>query len=118
MIKMTDSPDLQNNMEARESAPMNHQSVVVDEVSFGSGTLVRREPVVLQAATSECQKYFTIEAEDLGMTLSEPSLEELKEAYDSVLRVVWRKYAMGDPQDMTPAASAFRKQLASTYTLI
>lgn len=99
-------------------ASTDPEGFMVYRVPFEDKTLVRHEMLVLAAIKSKCGKYFTIEAEDLGMSLSEPSLHELKEAFDSVLRIVWRKYALGDPQNMTQNAAAFRDRLISTYRLI
>ena len=90
----------------------------VHKVPFEDKTLIRRERIILPVTKSECGNYFTVEAEDLDMPLSEASLEELKDAFDSVLRIMWRRYAMGDPQKMTRGALEFREQLIATYRLV
>ncbi len=75
--------------------------IKVHRVPFEDKMLIRRERILLPVTKSECGNYFTVEAEDLDMPLSEESLEALKDAFASVLRVMWRQYAMGDPQKMT-----------------
>ena len=80
--------------------------------------LVRREHIFLPVTKSECGDYFVVESEDLDMSLFEESVEELKEAFDAVLRMMWRRYVMGNPKKMTQGALEFRKQLIETYRCV
>lgn len=100
------------------AVPQDSREIEVHRVPFEDKTLIRRERILLPVTKSECGNYFTVEAEDLDMPLSEESLEALKDAFDSVLRVMWRQYAMGDPQKMTQGALTFREQLITTYRLV
>ena len=85
---------------------------------FGDKTLIRRERLVLAAKKSKCGKYFTVEVEDFDMVLSESTLAELKDVVDSVLRILWRRYVMGDPERMTLGAVELTNRLKATYRLV
>lgn len=100
------------------AVPQDSREIEIHKVPFEDKTLIRRERILLPVTKSECGNYFTVEAEDLDMSLSEESLEELKDAFDSVLRVMWRRYAIGDPKKMTQGALTFREQLITTYRLV
>lgn len=103
--------DLRKSTDSRE--------IVVHKVPFDEGrTLIRREPAVLHGVNSECGKYLTVESEDLDMSFSEESMEELKEAFESVLAINWELYVMGDPENMTQGALELRERLAKTYRLV
>lgn len=79
---------------------------------------MRRECVVLNALRSECGNYLTIKSEGLEMSITEESLEELKDAFEAVLVISWELYVLGDTQKMTQGALQLRKHLVDTYRLI
>ena len=98
---------------------MDPRKIIVHKVPFDEDRiLVRHECSVLHPVKSECGNYFTVESEDLDMLLSEVSLNELKDAFCSVLRIMWRRYVLGDPKKMTQGALEFRKHLSEIYQLI
>ena len=103
---------------AREDNEAEPRGIEVLTVPLANKMLVRRERMFLPVTKSECGNYFVVESEDLDMSLSEESLEELKEAFDAVLRMMWRRYVMGDPEKMAQGALAFRKQLIETYRCV
>ncbi len=103
---------------AREENEAVPRGIEVHMVPLENKMLVRRERILLPVSKSECGKYFTIESEDLDMSLSEESLEELKDAFDSILRITWEQYVMGDPQKMTQGALELRKLLIETYRCV
>ena len=49
------------------------------------------------------------------MDLTEASIAELKGAVESVLRMDWTEYAMGDPDEMTFEAQGLRNNLLALY---
>ncbi|MCY4225330.1 MAG: hypothetical protein OXF06_10905 [Bacteroidetes bacterium] len=79
---------------------------------------MRRECIVLNALRSEYGNYLTIESEDLEMSITEESLEELKDAFEAVLVISWELYILADTQKMTQGALQLRKHLVDTYRLI
>ncbi len=97
--------------------PVDTDGIVIYKVPFGDKTLIRRERLVLAAKKSKCGKYFTVEVEDFDMVLSESTLAELKDVVDSVLRILWRRYVMGDPERMTLGAVELTNRLKATYRL-
>ena len=101
-----------------DAVSQDSREIKVHKVPFEDKTLIRHERILLPVTKSECGNDLTVEAGDLDMSLSEESLEELKDAFDSVLRVMWRRYAMGDPKKMTQGALTFREQLVTTYRLV
>ena len=103
---------------AREDNEAESRGIEVHTVPLENKMLVRRERIFLPVTKSECGNYFMVESEDLDMSLSEESLEELEEAFDAVLRIVWRWYVMGNPQKMTRGALELRKRLIETYRCV
>ena len=103
---------------AREDNEAESRGIEVHTVPLENKMLVRRERIFLPVTKSECGNYFVVESEDLDMSLSEESLEELEEAFDAVLRIVWRRYVMGNPQKMTQGALELRKRLIETYRCV
>ena len=61
---------------------------------------------------------FIAEFEDLDMSLWEGSVEYLEDAFGAMLRMMWKRYVMGNPQKMTPGALEFRDKLNATYNLV
>jgi len=103
----------------QELGNSTESKIVINSVPFDSDRdLVRRECVVLNALRSECGNYLTIESEDLEMSITEESLEELKDAFEAVLVISWELYILGDTQKMTQGALQLRKHLVDTYRLI
>ncbi|MCY3999194.1 MAG: hypothetical protein OXF84_00085 [Bacteroidetes bacterium] len=103
----------------QELGNSTESKIVINSVPFDSDSdLVRRECVVLNALRSECGNYLTIESEDLEMSITEESLEELKDAFEAVLVISWELYILGDTQKMTQGALQLRKHLVDTYRLI
>lgn len=92
--------------------------IALHEVPLEDKTLVRRESAVLQVLKSECGEYHVVDVDDFDMSIAEPSLDELKHAIDSVLRMMWKRYVMGDPEHMTPRALDLRDRLTRTYRLV
>ncbi len=71
-------------------------TIQVHEIPFGEGrTLIRNEPIELNVIKSECGDYQTIEFEDLNLCLSEESIEDLKDAFEAVLALIWETYGNG-----------------------
>ncbi|MCY3629853.1 MAG: hypothetical protein OXG94_07560 [Bacteroidetes bacterium] len=70
------------------AASQDSLELEVHEVHFEGKTLIRRERVILPVTKSKGGNYFTVEVEDLDMPLSEASLEELKDTFDSVLQIM------------------------------
>ena len=92
--------------------------IAIHRVPFDKDrTLVRCERKVLHADRSECGRYFIAEFEDLEMSLLGESMEELKDAFEAMLRMMWKRYVMGNPQRMTRGAVSLRKKLDATYRL-
>ncbi len=101
------------------SSSTDSREITVHRVPFDEDkTLIRRESTVLHAVKSECGNYFTIESEDLDMSLTEASMEALKDAFESVLAITWELYVMGDPKKMTQGALELREHLIETYRLV
>ncbi len=103
---------------AREDNEAESRGIEVHTVPLENKMLVRRERIFLPVAKSECGNYFVVESEDLDMSLAEESLEELKDAFDFVLQMMWEEYVMGDPQKMTQGALELRKRLIETYRCV
>lgn len=93
----------------------NAPTIKVDKIPLDKGTLRRCEPVALYPYLSPCQKYFTVYFDDIDMDLTEESIAELKGAVESVLRMDWTEYAMGDPDEMTFEAQGLRNNLLALY---
>ena len=93
-------------------------TIAVHRVPFGDKMLIRCERIVLPVTKSECGNYFEVESEDLDIFLWEESVDELKDAFDAVLRIMWRRYVMGDPKKMTQRALEFRGYLEDTYKCV
>ncbi len=103
----------------QELGNSTESKIVINSVPFDSDRdLVRRECIVLNALRSECGNYLTIESEDLEMSITEESLEELKDAFEAILVISWELYILGDTQKMTQGALQLRKHLVDTYRLI
>lgn len=58
----------------------------------------------MNALRSECGNDLTIESEDLEMSITEESLEKLKDAFEAVLVISWEFYVLGDTEKMTHGA--------------
>lgn len=107
------------NAEGIPQVSTDSPTIVVHRIPFDTNRmLIRRERILLPASKSECGKYFTVESEDLDMSLSEESMEELQDAFESVLAITWELYVMGDPQKMTIGALELRDRLNRAYRLV
>ena len=87
----------------------------IHKIPLKKGLLRRREPLILYPYLSPCQKYFTVYFDDIDMDLTEASIAKLKGAVESVLRMDWTEYAMGDPDEMTFEAQGLRNNLLALY---
>lgn len=94
----------------------NAPTITLDKISLDKGTLRRCEPLALYPYLSSCQKYFTVHFDDIDMELTEISIEELQDAIESVLRIHWRTYAMGNSNEMTLEAQGLKNRLLSLYS--
>ena len=113
--ELAESEAVEVAREDNEAAP---RGIEVHTVPLENKMLVRRERIFLPVTKSECGNYFVVESEDLDMSLSEESLEELKDAFDFILQMMWEEYVMGDPQKMTQGALELRKRLIETYRCV
>ncbi len=113
------SPESSGTIILHELGNSTESRIVINNVPFDSDTdLVRRECTVLNALRSECGNYLTIDSEDLEMSITEESLEEIKDAFEAVLVISWELYVLGNTQKMTQGALQLRKHLMETYRLI
>lgn len=80
--------------------------------------LVRYEPLTLYPRLSECGEYLTIHSDDLGKSLSEEHLEDLKEKFEDILTSHWEVFVMGDPNEMDTGALKIRSRLKANYRLV
>lgn len=103
---------------SQERIPRNRRRIEVHKIPFGKKMLIRRERIFLPVTKSECGNYFMVESEDLDMRLSEETLEDLKDAFDSVLRMLWKRYVMKEHKKMTPGALELRNHLKATYSCV
>ena len=94
------------------------ESIEVHAVPFEDKKLIRRERIVLPVTRSECGNYFEVESEDLDIFLWEESVDELKDAFEAVLRIMWRRYVMGDYRKMTQSELEFREHLKNIYRCV
>jgi len=90
-------------------------TIQLHEIPFNRGVLRRHEPLVLYPYPSPCQKYFTARFEDIDMDITDASIVDLKDAIESVLRMDWEDYAMGNPDEMTQGAKELRNRLLALY---
>lgn len=81
-------------------------------------TLIRHEPTELYVGKSKCGKYLTLDSGDLKMSLTETSLETLRDAFEAALAINWELYVMGDPNKMTQGALELREHLQKNYNLV
>lgn len=103
-----------NNISAATRLP----KIVIHRVPWGDKMLIRRERKVLYATPSECGQYFTVEVIDVDMPITERSIEELQEAVEAVLRIMWKRYVSGNPDRMTPGAIEHRERLLAAYRMV
>ena len=93
--------------------------IPVFEIPYDEGhQLVRNEPIRLDVRKSESGQYLTIDSEDLDASLSEESLKDLEDTFNSVLVLAWDVFAMGDPNEMDKRALEIRDRLRATYRLV
>ncbi len=88
----------------------------IHKIPLKKGLLRRREPLILYPCLSACKRYFTVYFDDIDMDLTEASIAELKDAVESVLRIDWKTYAMGDSNEMTWEAQGLKNRLLSLYS--
>ena len=94
----------------------NAPTIDLHEIPIDSGILRRHEPLVLHPYLSPCQKYFSVQFDDIDMELTDVSIADLKGAIEAVLRMDWRDYAMGNPDTMTQGAQGLRNRLLALYS--
>lgn len=97
------------------SSSRHSESIVVHTVPFGDKKLTRRERIVLPVTKSECGNYFEVESEDLDMVLWEESVEELEDAFNFMLGLMWEEYVIDDLEKMAPGALKIRARLKNAY---
>ena len=96
----------------------NPLEIAIDKVPFDENrVLIRIKPIVVPVIKSE-NGDFIAEFEDLDMSLWEESVQYLDDAFGAMLRMMWKRYVMGNPQQMTPGALEFRNKLSATYNLV
>lgn len=100
------------------SVSPNAGRIKVHKIPFGEKTLIRRESIYLPVTKSDCGNYFMIESEDLGMQLSEETLEDLEEVFQFMLRMTWKDYVMDDRQNLAEDALKIRDHLEATYRCV
>ena len=79
--------------------------------------LIRNEPIEIDVIKSECGQYVTIYSTDLETSLSEESVDELKDAFEAVLASIYKVFAMGNPEEMDPLALKIKEHFLATYRL-
>lgn len=80
--------------------------------------LVRHESLPVHVVKSECDRYFVADFEDIEMELWGESMEELEDAFNAMLRMMWKRFIMDDSNNFTRGALEFRKRLDTTYKLV
>ena len=96
----------------------NPLEIAIEKVPFDENrVLIRIKPILVPVIKSE-NGDFMAEFEDLDMSLWEESVQYLDDAFGAMLRMMWKRYVMGNPQQMTPGALEFRNKLCATYNLV
>ena len=92
--------------------------MTLHKVPFGNGVLRRREPLDVSTILVPCDTitdYVEIYFQDVGMIMIFHKDEDLLEAMETILVMKWKRYALGNPDKMTPLAKRTRERLLETY---
>ena len=93
----------------------NDPVIRIHEVPLGKGVLRRCEPIILFPYPSACGEYLDVAFTDVDMTLTFSLTEDLRDGIESMLRMKWNRYAMGNPGKMTLRAQKLREHLLAMY---
>ena len=91
--------------------------VEIHEVKTPQGLLLRRhEPLTLRAFFSDgCH---SAEVPELEMPVAAYSRQELADAVNDLVGVLWEEYAMEDDAKLTKQARVLKQRLLSNYTVV
>ncbi len=92
--------------------------LILREIALDSGVLRRNAPFVVKPYVSESHECYRAEVEELGLSISAYTRQELVEAIQDMIAVLWQEYAMEDDENLTESAAALKRRLLEDFRIV
>ena len=92
--------------------------IEIQDVPFGDRVLRRHEPLILNPSRSEDDGCYGLDVEELDMSFSAESIDELISEVEGLIAAMWRQYVMRESARLTPGALELRRRLTDNYGIV
>ena len=101
--------------DVQEILEVDLSPITVRQVPLEEGSLVALQPVMLTPVLSETKQFYEIDNGDLGISLIAFTRDELIDALNEEIAVLWAEYAQESDEKLTDGAQALKARLLGAF---